>query len=116
MRVLLDENIAGSLKPLFAGLPWVTDVSHVDDVLLTGQDDMALWGWASQAATLIVTKDKDFAFLALRKGAPPKVLLLRIGNATVRQTWQAIESHLLELHSFVQRQDEALLILDKATT
>jgi predicted nuclease of predicted toxin-antitoxin system len=115
MRVLLDENIAPSLKAEFARFSWLTTVSHVNDVALASRDDTALWDWASTEPTLLVTKDKDFAFLALRKGAPPKVLWLRIGNATVRETWQAIESRLLALQSFLARQDESLLIIDKGS-
>jgi predicted nuclease of predicted toxin-antitoxin system len=113
MRVLLNENIAPSLKAEFARISWLNAVLHVNEVSLASQDDVALWQWACTQPTLLVTKDKDFAFMALRKGVPPKVLLLRIGNASVRETWQAIKAQILTLQSFIARLHESLLIIDK---
>jgi predicted nuclease of predicted toxin-antitoxin system len=49
--------------------------------LRDGEDD-AIWEVAKRGSYIVVTKDEDFARMALRLGPPPQVLWLRLGNAT----------------------------------
>jgi predicted nuclease of predicted toxin-antitoxin system len=42
--------------------------------------DWAIWAFAREHDYIIVTLDADFADIAARRGAPPKVIWLRCGN------------------------------------
>ena len=115
MRVVLDHNIGPSLKARFVTLHWVTECLHLSDAQLDKADDLVVWRWAGQTATLLVTKDKDFAALARHFGAPPKTLLLKTGNATAAQTWLDIERRLLSVQAFLSNNEESLLVIQKDT-
>jgi DNA-binding NtrC family response regulator len=43
---------------------------------------MAIWGAAAERGCILVTKDEDFHRLSVLHGAPPKVVWLRVGNAS----------------------------------
>ena len=111
MRVVLDNNIGPSLKVRFAAQPWASECVHLTDVQLGSADDLQVWRWAGQKTSLVVTKDKDFAALARHYGAPPKVLLLRTGNASALQTWLEIEKRLLSVQAFMSNIEESLLVI-----
>ena len=115
MTVVLDHNMGPSLKARFATQSWVSECLHLSDVQLDKADDLVVWRWAGQSATLLVTKDKDFAALARHFGAPPKTLLLKTGNATALQTWLDIEKRLLSVQAFLLNDEESLLVIQKDT-
>jgi predicted nuclease of predicted toxin-antitoxin system len=88
--LLLDENVSprlvGRLAPLFPGTQCVERVPELG----AAATDRAIWTYGKSHNLAIVTKDKDFAELFARFGHPPKVILLKIGNARV----QALEDHI----------------------
>ena len=85
--------------------------SHVRHVGLETAGDQDVWRFARDEHFVMVTKDADFAEIAIHRGSPPKVIRLRIGNrstsfivAKPRKNSPAIERfvaddelHLLEL-------------------
>lgn len=80
MKILLDQNISyrivSLLKPTFA------ECDHVNDVNLNNRSDKEIWEFAKSNDYVIVTFDADFYELALLNGIPPKIIWLRIGNAS----------------------------------
>lgn len=42
--------------------------------------DEAIWTFASESGFAIVSKDDDFQILANRRGTPPQVVWVRLGN------------------------------------
>lgn len=54
--------------------------------------------------TIIITKDKDFVRLSLAHGTPPKILWVRIGNATTEKM----------KHIFSSKLDECLKIFNES--
>jgi predicted nuclease of predicted toxin-antitoxin system len=48
--------------------------------------DVEIWDYAAQNNCIIVTQDSDFLHLLEAKGHPPKVVLLRIGNMSMKET------------------------------
>jgi predicted nuclease of predicted toxin-antitoxin system len=52
------------------------------DVGFSGKSDSEIWDFARINNYVIVSFDADFYDLAVIKGIPPKVIWLRIGNAT----------------------------------
>lgn len=77
-RLLLDENLSWrlveGLRPAFPG------TCHAEELGLHGANDIALWETARRGGFMLVSKDDDFRQLCLLRGAPPKVLVLAIGN------------------------------------
>lgn len=85
MKLLLDQNLSRRLLPdLVESFPGSTQVQHAG---LEHVGDAGIWAYAKQHG-FAVTKDADFAELALLRGYPPKVIWLNCGNvsnATVRR-------------------------------
>ncbi len=83
MKLLFDEMLAPSLVTRVADL--FQNSEHVRNYDLNQTPDSDIWRRAKELGYTIVTKDKDFANLSLVWGAPPKVILLQLGNCTVQQ-------------------------------
>jgi predicted nuclease of predicted toxin-antitoxin system len=79
MKLLLDENLSRRI------VPFLQDAyPGSSQVVLEGleqTDDDAVWSHARDNGFVIVTKDSDFQELSLVRGASPKVVWLRVGNA-----------------------------------
>ena len=57
-------------------------------------DDRLIWAYAQQTATVIVTKDEDFAARAQHQPDGPVIVWLRVGNTTNRVLRAWIEPRL----------------------
>ena len=79
MKLLLDQNLAPALARRLADV-WPGS-RHVRDCGLERGSDLEVWMYAIQEAFVIVSKDADFHQLSFLKGAPPKVIWVRRGNA-----------------------------------
>ena len=78
MRLLFDENLSPLLPAqLAAHFP---GCAHVGDLGLTGADDGLIWRRAAEQGFVLTTKDDDFSELSILRGAPPKLILIRLGN------------------------------------
>jgi predicted nuclease of predicted toxin-antitoxin system len=49
---------------------------------LASATDQEIWAYAREQDFTVISKDNDFRSLSLVNGAPPKVIWLRIGNAS----------------------------------
>lgn len=67
--------------------------------------DLEIWEYARDQGFAIVTKDADFEKLSLLHGAPPKVIWLRLGNATNQEVQKALLGSQAELNKLIQRDD-----------
>jgi predicted nuclease of predicted toxin-antitoxin system len=80
VKLLLDHNIS---HKLVARLTDVFPDSTQTRLLNLGRtNDPQLWLVARNHDYVFVTKDKDVAELAILRGAPPKVVWLRMGNCS----------------------------------
>ena len=80
MKLLLDHNISHKLVARLADVfPGSTQTRLLN---LGRTNDPQLWLIAQTHDFIFVTKDKDVAELAILRGAPPKVIWLRMGNCT----------------------------------
>ena len=79
MKFIVDAPLPPALAD------WIRAKGHdafaLRDLGLRDSDDRAIWFWASREGAIIVTKEIDFANLALASGGPA-VLWVRIGNTT----------------------------------
>ncbi|MEI6654310.1 MAG: DUF5615 family PIN-like protein [Verrucomicrobiota bacterium] len=81
MKLLFDQNLSHrlitALRDLFA------DSQHVRLLGLDEADDREIWDHAKAHGFVIVTQDSDYPDWNKFLGAPPKIVWLRCGNATV---------------------------------
>jgi predicted nuclease of predicted toxin-antitoxin system len=59
----------------------------------------------------IVTKEKDFANLALVWGAPPKIILLQLGNSSVQRMEDRLRRDAVRIGEFVAHSPKGLLVI-----
>lgn len=97
MKLLFDENLSYRLPGLLADIYPLS--VHVRDIGLTGAADNAIWRYAAGGGYIITSKDADFYQRSVSHGPPPKVIWLRIGNASTR----TIAVFLRERHSVIRR-------------
>ena len=114
MRLLLDQNLSrhllGHLRDAFP------ESLHVADVDLDAASDRELWEYAKDRDLILVSKDSDFRQLAFLHGPPPKVVWLRVGNASTSDIATVILNHVEAIEAFVTHEDEALLVLPAPTS
>lgn len=108
-RLLFDENLSYRLIKLLAeSFP---QSAHVDDVGLHGGSDDDVWGYARKNGFVLVSKDNDFRQLSFLRGAPPKVVWLRVGNAPTKAVVDLLGSRKADIESFARDADTALLTI-----
>lgn len=108
-KLLFDENLSPRLVRLLAG-PFPASV-HIDDVGLHGCPDGDVWSYAREQGFVLVSKDNDFRQLSFLRGAPPKVVWLRIGNAPTQAVVDLLRSRKTDVESFVRDEETALLTI-----
>lgn len=109
MKLLFDQNLSSRLvarlSDLFAGS------IHVRDLGMASAGDLEIWRHAEVAGFTIVSKDGDFHQMSLLYGAPPKVVWLRVGNASTHEITQLMRSRFDAMDAFINGEG-ALLIVD----
>ena len=99
MKLLLDQNLSRNLvRRLQAFYP---DTTHVSLVGLETATDREVWEYAREHGYAIASKDSDFRQLAFLFGPPPKVVWLRVGNASTTTLLQLF----LDYHSVIEALD-----------
>lgn len=109
MTLLLDENLSPKLARLLAST--YPGAAHVHDLGLGEASDSDIWSYAASKDQIIVSKDADFAQRSLVRGAPPKIIWLRLGNASVRDTAILLEQGLPAVRAFSEDREASLLVL-----
>jgi predicted nuclease of predicted toxin-antitoxin system len=99
VRFLIDTNLPKSLCAWLAARGH--DCEHVLALGLAQADDLDIWRHAAAIGQTVVSKDEDFADLALTTDAGPSVIWVRTGNGTNRQLlsyldalWPAIQARI----------------------
>jgi len=101
----LSRNLVGRLRDAFP------ESIHVTSVGLDTATDDEIWQFANDHEFVVVSKDSDFRQLAFLHGPPPKVIWLRVGNASNVVILKVILDHIEAIEHFVESDDEALLVL-----
>jgi predicted nuclease of predicted toxin-antitoxin system len=109
VRLLFDQNLSrtlvGDLRDVFP------ESRHVTALDLDMATDREIWDYAGEHGYLIVSKDSDFRQLAFLHGPPPKVVWLRLGNASTATVLRVLLDHIHVVEAFSLSEDEALLVL-----
>lgn len=81
MKLLFDQNLSHHLVRLLEDL--FPGAVHVRLLGLAEADDLTIWNFAIAHHCVIVTQDSDYSDWNKLRGAPPKIVWIRCGNATV---------------------------------
>ena len=109
MKLLLDHNIS---HKLVARLADVFPGSSQTRLLNLGRtNDPQLWLIAQTHAFIFVTKDKDVAELAILRGAPPKVIWLRMGNCKTIAVERTLRANVEAIKEFAADPEQVVLEL-----
>ena len=111
MRLLFDENLSHRLVGALSDV--YPESAHVRDVGLRGEEDHVIWAYAGERGFLLTSKDSDFYARSVLLGAPPKVVWLRIGNATVAETADLLRHRYILIRNFWEDPDATLLPLPR---
>jgi predicted nuclease of predicted toxin-antitoxin system len=109
LKLLVDENLPPRLARDIADL--FPESIHVSLIGLGSTPDGTLWDYAKAYGFALLTKDKDFANLSLVRGAPPKVILLLIGNCSATELVRLIRHNAIRFSDFENDARRGLLIL-----
>jgi predicted nuclease of predicted toxin-antitoxin system len=109
VKLLLDHNLS---HKLVAGLADVfPDSTQTRLLTFARAADPEIWFFARTHGFLIVTKDNDFAELAVLRGAPPKVVWLRIGNCSSGAVERCLRKHAALIAEFANDPERVVLEL-----
>jgi predicted nuclease of predicted toxin-antitoxin system len=86
----LDNHLSPAFARRLSGA-FEVDAKAIRDLGLGAASDQAIFDAARAQASAIITKDRDFAELAKRRGPPPTIVLLGIGNTSTSNLIAVIE-------------------------
>jgi predicted nuclease of predicted toxin-antitoxin system len=66
-------------------------------------------GSTQKTGFVLITLDKDFADLALQRGAPPKIIWLRCRNSTVAEVERLLRANLEDIKLFESNPSASVL-------
>jgi uncharacterized protein (DUF433 family)/predicted nuclease of predicted toxin-antitoxin system len=89
----------------------LSDSLHVRLLGKGGAADHIIWELAREHGCVLVTKDEDFHRLSVLRGAPPKVVWLRIGNCATADIARLLRDRVDELRRFEAQGEVTLLEL-----
>lgn len=100
----LSPRLAELLADVYPGS------EHVDRVGLASTNDQQVWAYAKANGFVIVSKDSDFVDLSVLKGAPPKVIWVRLGNSTTTSVAFLLRNSVDVLRRFADGEETCLVL------
>jgi predicted nuclease of predicted toxin-antitoxin system len=111
VKLLFDENLSIGLSRLLEDV--FPGSTHVTEVGLSGKDDLAIWSFAANDNFTIVTKDDDFREISVLRGAPPKLIILTVGNSSTKEVQMLLRLNSGRIEAFNVDQGSALLEISR---
>ena len=109
MKFLLDHNLSHKLVSRLADIyPGSTQTRLLG---FARAADPEIWFHARTHGFVIVSKDEDFSELAVLRGAPPKVVWLRLGNCSTAAVEQLLRQNFASIAEFVADTERVVLEL-----
>ena len=87
------------------------DSLHIRLLGAGGSPDPTVWQLAREHNCLLVTKDEDFHRLSVLRGAPPKVVWLRLGNCATEDVAQLLRQRAGDIQQFAEQAEVTFLEL-----
>ena len=110
-RLLFDQNLSAALVRRLADV--FPTSAHVRDLGLATADDEAVWARAAVDGFVIVTKDDDFRQRSFLRGAPPKVVWVRLGNCRTSDVEAVLRARAADVAAFVADPQASLLLITR---
>jgi predicted nuclease of predicted toxin-antitoxin system len=111
VKLPFDENLSRRLpariSDIFAGS------AHVIQFNLLESPDWSIWKFAQDNGFAIITADADFYTMAIKRGAPPKVIWLRGCDYATAVAAELIRSQAIRIADFLQDPDRSVLVLPR---
>jgi predicted nuclease of predicted toxin-antitoxin system len=109
VKLLVDENLPPGLCDLLR--PECEAVEHVRDLDLARADDRVIWQYAVDHGFMVVTKDRDFADMAILRGGEGKVVWIRLGNCNLDKLNALLSESIELLQGFALSQSSSCCVL-----
>ena len=109
MRLLFDEQLSEDLVSLLHDV--FPDSLHVRQIASGGAPDGTVWELTRERDCLLVTKGGDFHRLSIVRGAPPKVIWVRLGNCGTQEVADLLRRHVEDIRRFVAHGEVTFLAL-----
>jgi predicted nuclease of predicted toxin-antitoxin system len=107
-RLLIDANLSWRLAVILKDE--FTEITHVIHTNLEeASSDSNIWKYARLNSYNIITNDEDFYLLAMDKGFPPKIILLRTGNQSTKYIAGILVKHKTEIIDFLDNEEYGVL-------
>ena len=107
--LLFDHNLSPRLVRLLSDV--YPECSHVRDLNMQQSSDTEVWNYAADNGYTIVSKDSDFHQRSLLAGAPPRVIWIRQGNCSVKETADLLRARFVVVGQFHAREEKSFLAL-----
>ena len=111
MRLLFDEQLAEDLCQLLRDA--FPESLHIRLLGRSGASDEEIWQLAEEHGCVLVTKDEDFHRLSVLRGAPPKVIWIRLGNCTTSEIAALLLQYRTNIQEFVDQEEVTFLELGR---
>ena len=109
MKLFFDHHLSHKLVARLADV--YPDSSHTRLLGKARTSDSDLWWYAKGHGYILVTKDEDIPELAVLRGAPPKVVWLRLGNCKTAAVERLLRRNVLRIQQFEDDDERVVLEL-----
>jgi predicted nuclease of predicted toxin-antitoxin system len=109
MRLLFDEQLSDALPAMLEDV--FPGSLHVRTLAGVGASDERVWALAIEHGCILVSKDEDLHRLSVLRGAPPKVVWIRLGNCTTQTVAELLRRHESDLRGFTEQSEATFLAL-----
>ncbi len=109
MRLLFDEQLSERLPAMLADV--FPGALHVRALEGSGVPDERVWQLAIEHFCVLVSKDEDFHRLSVLRGAPPKVVWIRLGNCRTEHVAALLRRRAVDLKVFAEQEEPTFLEL-----
>jgi predicted nuclease of predicted toxin-antitoxin system len=108
LKLLFDNNL--SVKVIDAVQEYFPGSAHVYDLNIAHLSDHEIWEYARKKSFTIVTKDKDFYYLATAKGHPPKIIWIIAGNCRNEEMIKILIRGKTDIVKFLKNKKDLLIL------
>jgi len=111
VTIWLDNHLSPKLA-LWIGDIFGEPCVQVRDLGLARAADLEIFSTARKDATVLISKDRDFAELVARLGPPPGIILLSCGNTSTVYLREIMRGHLGEALAMIHKGEPLVEIGD----